>query len=432
MSSITRKFTETNPKQAAFWFLAGFAGSILRSNLQAPGKLIEHGISPIGEIDSPEVIRSMGQLLGPPVVGGNRIRHLKNGHEIFPAMLKAIREAKYSINFETFIYWKGKIGRELAEALAERASAGVEVQVLLDWVGSNRIDKVEIDLMEDAGVVIERYRPVKWYSVSHLNNRTHRKILVVDGRIGYTGGVGVADQWLGDAEDKKHWRDSHFEIVGPAVAQLQSAFMDNWLATHDNVLHGEKYFPKLEDRGDTLSQVFKSSPEEGSGSVRLMYLYALAHARNSVLIASAYFVPDDFVMEALADAVKRGLRVEIIVPGAEIDSDITRAASRASWGKLLEGGVQIYEYQKTMFHCKYIVIDRKFVSVGSTNFDQRSFRLNDECNLNVFDDEFAMEMERVFEEDKSHSELQTLEMWRGRPFIEKATDQLATIVSGQV
>lgn len=416
----------------ALWFLTGFGSAILRSNLQPPGKLIEHGISPAGEIDSPDVIRSMGQLLGPPVVGGNRIRHLKNGHEIFPAMLRAIREAKHSINFETFIYWKGKIGVELAEALAERARAGVEVHVLMDWVGSSRIDKEEIDLMKNAGVVIERYRPAKWYSFSHFNSRTHRKILVIDGKIGYTGGVGVADQWLGNAEDKEHWRDSHFEIVGPAVAQLQSAFLDNWLATHENVLHGERYFPLLEERGNSLSQVFKSSPEEGSGSVRLMYLYALAHARNSVLIASAYFVPDDFVIEELARAVTRGLRVEVIVPGGEIDSEVTRAASRAAWGKLLEAGIQIYEYQKTMFHCKYLVIDRKFVSVGSTNFDQRSFRLNDECNLNVFDSEFAVEMEKVFEEDKAHSELQTLEKWKARPVLAKATDQLASLVSSQV
>ena len=422
---------ESANRNAALWFLAGFGTSLLRQNLQPPGKLIEHEITPVGDVDSPDVIRSMGQLLGPPVIGGNRIRHLKNGNEIFPAMLEAIRKAQHSINFETFIYWKGEIGNELAEALAERARAGVEVQVLLDWVGSSRIDRSEIDCMEKAGVVIERYRPAKWYSLSRLNNRTHRKILVIDGRVGFTGGVGVADQWLGNAEDKDHWRDSHFEITGPAVAQLQSAFLDNWLSTHENVLHGPRYFPVLEDRGDSLSQVFKSSPEEGSGSVRLMYLYALAHAKNSVLIASAYFVPDDYVIEELERAVKRGLRVEVIVPGGEIDTEITRAASRAGWGKLLDAGIQIYEYQHTMFHCKYLVIDRKFVSVGSTNFDQRSFRLNDECNLNVFDPEFALEMEKTFEEDKARSILQTKEMWEKRPLVIKAADQMASLVASQ-
>lgn len=422
---------ESTNRHAALWFLAGYGTSLLRSNLQPPGKLIEHEITPVGDVDSPDVIRSMGQLLGPPVVGGNRIRHLKNGDEIFPAMLEAIRKARHSINFETFIYWKGEIGNELAEALAERARAGVEVQVLLDWVGSNRIDQSEIDCMEKAGVVIERYRPAKWYSLSRLNNRTHRKILVIDGRIGFTGGVGVADQWLGNAEDKDHWRDSHFEITGPAVAQLQSAFLDNWLSTHENVLHGPKYFPELEDRGHSLSQVFKSSPEEGSGSVRLMYLYALAHAKNSVLIASAYFVPDDYVIEELERAVKRGLRVEVIVPGEEIDTELTRAASRAAWGKLLDAGIQIYEYQHTMFHCKYLVIDRKFVSVGSTNFDQRSFRLNDECNLNVFDPDFALEMEKTFEEDKARSVLQTKEMWEKRPLVTKAADHMASLLSSQ-
>ncbi len=416
----------------ALWFMLGAGSSYLRSNIQPSGKLIEHKIEPEGEIDSPEVIRSMGQLLGPPVIGGNRIRHLKNGDEIFPAMLEAIHKAKHSINFETFIYWKGKIGREFAKALAERARAGVEVQVLLDWVGSSRLDNEEIEHMLKAGVVVERYRPVDWHTFSRFNNRTHRKILVIDGQIGFTGGVGVADQWLGDAQDKDHWRDSHFEITGPVVAQLQAAFLDNWLSTHDRVLHGPMYFPELEKRGDSLSQVFKSSPEEGSGSVRLMYLYALAHARESILIASAYFVPDDYVIEELIAAMMRGVKVEVIVPGKEIDTAVTRHASRDCWGDLLDAGVNIYEYQKTMFHCKYLVIDGKFVSVGSTNFDQRSFRLNDECNLNIFDEGIATEMLLTFEDDKANSELQTRDMWRERPVYQKTADKLASIVSGQV
>lgn len=417
---------------SALWFLLGAGSSVIGSNFQAPGKEIEHEITPIGVIDSPEVIRSMGQLLGPPVVSGNRIRHLKNGDEIFPTMLEAIQKAKHSINFETFIYWKGKIGRKFAKALAERARAGVEVQVLLDWVGSSRLDSAEIDLMLKSGVIVERYRPVEWHTLSRFNNRTHRKILVIDGVIGFTGGVGVADQWMGDAQDKNHWRDSHFEIVGPVVAQLQAAFLDNWLSTHERVLHGPKYFPELESRGESLSQVFKSSPEEGSGSVRLMYLFAIAHAQESILIASAYFVPDDFVIEELVRAMMRGVKVEIIVPGEEIDTNVTRFASRACWGDLLDAGVKIYEYQRTMFHCKYLVIDGKFVSVGSTNFDQRSFRLNDECNLNVFDEGLATEMVITFEEDKAHSELQTQEMWRDRPLYEKATNKVAALFSGQV
>lgn len=417
---------------AALWFLLGAGGSLLRANLQGNGKLIDHCVTPQGEIDSPEVIRSMSQLLGPPVIGGNRIRHLKNGQEIFPAMLGAIRKAKYSINFETFIYWKGEIGLEFAKALAERARAGVEVQVLLDWVGSSRLDSEEIDIMLDAGVVVERYRPIEWYHFARFNNRTHRKILVIDGRIGFTGGVGVADQWMGDAEDKDHWRDSHFEVTGPVVAQLQAAFLDNWLATHERVLHGDKYFPELESRGESLAQVFKSSPEEGSDSVRLMYLFALAHAKESIQIASAYFVPDDFVIEELIHAMMRGVSVEIIVPGKEIDTEVTRSASRACWGRLLEAGVKIYEYRTTMYHCKYLVIDGKFVSVGSTNFDQRSFRLNDECNLNVFDEGLATELLTTFEDDKANSELQTLDMWRERPMYEKATDNLAALISSQV
>lgn len=417
---------------APLWFLLGIGSSLLRTNLHAHDRLIDHEVTPIGDIDSLEVIRSMGQLLGPPVIGGNRIRHLKNGQEIFPAMLRAIREAQHSINFETFIYWKGEIGRELACALAERARAGVKVQVLLDWVGSSRLDRNEIESMIEAGVKVERYRPVSWYDLSRMNNRTHRKILVVDGTIGFTGGVGIADQWLGNAEDKDHWRDSHFEITGPVVAQLQAAFLDNWLSTHKKVLHGPHFFPELKPQGETLSQVFKSSPEEGAGSVRLMYLYALAHAQKSILIASAYFVPDDFVIEELARATKRGVRVDVIVPGGEIDSQVTRSASRSNWGKLFEANVRIFEYQGSMFHCKYLIIDQKFVSVGSTNFDQRSFQLNDECNLNVFDEAFAAEMEGVFEEDLKRSVLQTPEEWENRSTLAKATDKLASLISSQV
>lgn len=401
-------------------------------NLKSPGKRIEHEILQAGALDSEVVIRSIGQLLGPPLIEGNKITHLQNGDEIFPEILKSISLAIHTITFETFIYWTGDIGKRLADALVRKANEGVSIHILLDWVGSRRCDAKLIEKMKGAGIQVERYRPLRWYNVSRLNNRTHRKILVIDGITGFTGGVGIADQWEGHAQDSDHWRDSHFKVEGPVVAQLQSAFLDNWNATRPEVLHGDRYFPKLTARGKSLAQVFKSSPEEGSGSVRLMYLYSIAHANKKISIANAYFVPDTHVRKMLIDARNRGVHIEVIVPGPNIDTPLTRRASRAVWGELLKAGVKIYEYQPTMFHCKYMIVDDIWVSVGSTNLDNRSFRLNDECNLNVVDPELAEELSEIFEIDKAGSIEMTLENWLQRPLLEKLVELLAHVMRSQV
>ncbi len=229
--------------------------------------------------------------------------------------------------------------------------------------------------MKDAGVEILKYHPLHWYHLARMNNRTHRKLLVIDGKIGFTGGVGIADNWLGDAQDAEHWRDSHFRIEGPAVAQMQAAFIDNWIKTSGEVLHGEDYFPPLEPAGEHYAQVFKSSSSEGSESVRLMYLLSIASARKNVYIANAYFVPDDLSVQTIVRALQRGVKVKILLPGTRIDTEPVRRASRARWGDLLEAGAEIHEYQPTMYHCKVMIVDDVWVSVGSTNFDSRSFRL---------------------------------------------------------
>ncbi|TMG86909.1 MAG: cardiolipin synthase B, partial [Betaproteobacteria bacterium] len=244
-------------------------------------------------ISDPQFQRSMSALLGPPLVGGNNIDTLLNGNQIFPAMLDAIMHAKKSITFETYIYWSGKIGKRFADALAARARQGVRVHVLLDWVGSNRIDASFLDTMRDAGVEIEKYHPPRWYTLNKLNNRTHRKLLVVDGRLGYTGGVGIDDEWDGNAEDSEHWRDTHFRLEGPAVAQMQAAFVDNWVKITGTVLDGPEYFPAIPATGAELAQVFKSSREGGSESMHLMYLLSTVAATRSIDLAMAYFVPDD-------------------------------------------------------------------------------------------------------------------------------------------
>jgi cardiolipin synthase len=413
-------------------FVTGVLLAIVVANLSSSSKKVERKIEHLYGVREPQFLRSMGSLLGPPIVAGNRVTALCNGDEIFPAMLEAIRGAAKTICFETFIYWSGSIGREFAEALSERAHAGVKVHVMLDWVGSNRIDESLVKLMTDTGVEVRRYHPLRWYNVGRINNRTHRKLLILDGRIGFTGGVGIADKWLGHAQDPEHWRDSHYRLDGPSVAHMQAAFMDNWMETCGEVLHGEEYFPPLEPVGSNPAQLFRSSADDGSESVRLMYLISLASAEHSVRLANSYFVPDSLAVGTLVDAQRRGVAVEIIVPGRHIDQKLVRRASRALWGPLLKAGVAIYEYQPTMYHVKVAIVDEIWTSVGSTNFDNRSFRLNDEANLNVYDARFAEAQARGFEEDKMRARRITLEEWRRRPWRERATDRMAALFRMQL
>ena len=411
---------------------ASYLLSLLVRVLTSREKKIEYSIGHLFSIADEQFVRSMGSLLPPAALGGNKITSLTNGDEFFPAMLDAIRSARQTVTFETFIYWQGEIGRQFAEALVERARAGVKVHVLLDWLGAKKLDRESIDSMKDAGVEVERYHPLRWYNVRRVNNRTHRKLLIVDGKIGFTGGAGIADPWAGRAQDPDHWRDSHFRIEGPVVAQCQAAFMDNWLKTRSRVLHAAEYFPELGPADPSLAQVFMSSPEEGSESARLMYLLSIASAARSVRIASAYFVPDDLSVATLVEARRRGVRVEIIVPGEHVDTDVTRRAGRSRWGPLLEAGVEIYEYRPTMYHCKVMIVDDLWTSVGSTNFDNRSFRLNDEANLNVYDADFARDQIRAFEQDRAQSERVTLEEWKDRAWTEKLKERIAGLLRSQL
>ena len=389
---------------------------------------IEHRYS----VADPQFLRSMGVLLGPPLLPGNRAQILINGDEIFPAMLAAIRSAKKSITFESYIYWKGNIGKQFADALAERARAGVKVHVLLDWAGSHKMDQDYINEMGAAGVQIMKYHQPQWYRFRHLNHRTHRKILVIDGAIGFTGGVGIADEWTGHAQDPDHWRDTHFRVEGPVVAQLQGAFADNWTQTAGDVLHGDDYFPELRSVGTLPGQMFKSSMEGGAESMQLMYMLSLAAASKSIDLSMAYFIPDDLSMDHLVAALKRGVKVRIILPGDHTDSHLVRVVSRSHWGRILKAGGEIYEYQPTMYHCKVLIIDGLWSSVGSTNFDSRSFRLNDEANLNVYDREFAARQTAQFEKDLEKSRRITLAEWENRPLYDKAWGHIVAFFGPQL
>lgn len=405
---------------------------VLAMNFVTPEKKLERRIEHRYDISDPQFRREMSVLLGPAISSGNHVTALQNGDEAFPSMLEAIRGARQSITFETYIYWSGRIGEEFAAALSERARAGIPVAVTIDWVGSLKMDGALLKQMEDAGVRVKRYRPLHWYNLGRLNNRTHRKLLVVDGRIAFTGGIGIADHWLGHAQDPGHWRDSHFRVEGPAAAQFQAAFNDNWIKTTGEIVGGEAFFPSLSPAGEMDAQLFMASPAGGSASMHLMYLMSVAAAASTIDLAASYFVPDDLLISALIAARKRGVRVRIIVPGPHLDSETVRIASKAEWGALLREGVEVHVYQPTMMHAKMLIIDTTLVSVGSTNFDIRSFRLNDEASLNVYNHDFALAMTRVFEDDLVPTIRYTREMWEKRPLKEKLFEKVLLPIKSQL
>ena len=415
-----------------FTALATLAVVLVVQNWSGAEKKLEQQLPRLYESDDGEFRRSLSALLGPQIVEGNKVETLLNGDQIFPSMLAAIRAARSTITFETYIYWSGGIGREFVDALQERARAGVRVHVLLDWVGSLKMEQALVDEMKLAGVQVERFHEPHWTHWNKLNNRTHRKLLVVDGRIGHTGGVGIADHWRGQARNPGEWRDSHFRVEGPVVAQMQSVFLDNWMRATGVVLHGDAYFPALKPAGDLAAQMFSSSPSGGSESMQLMYQLAITAAKRSIDLANSYFVPDDMTIRTLVDAARRGVKVRVIVPSGHIDSEVVRKASRASWGPMLQAGIEIAEFQPTMFHVKGLVVDGAFSSVGSTNFDNRSFRLNDEANLNVLNREFGAIQQRVFDQDWALSRRITLGEWQARPWTERLLEQLASLLNSQL
>ena len=377
-------------------------------------------------------LQTMHALTGSPIVDGNRVEVLRNGVQIFPSMLAAIREAQKTINMEFYIYWDGEVGRQFAEALAERARAGVQIKIILDSVGSAQMSQWLIDFMTRNGIDLEWYHPLRWYTLQRFNHRTHRKLMVVDGSVGFSGGVGIADEWLGDADTKDHWRDTVVRIEGPVVSQLQFAFMDNWVKSRGELLTGLDYFPSVEPRGNHRTQVIKSSPSEGSSAVKLLYIVSIVSATKSIYISNAYFVPDSDTLRALEGAVRRGVDVRLIVPGEHTDVPIVRQASRMQYEKLLRRGIRIFEFQPTMMHAKTMVVDGIWSTVGSSNFDDRSFRLNDEVNVNVYDEEIAAQMQRMFSADLARCEEIKLSKWFRRPRWSKIKESIADLLKPQL
>jgi cardiolipin synthase len=377
-------------------------------------------------------LQTMYALTGASMSEGNRVDVLKNGDEFFPSMLEAIRSAKKTINLEFYIYWDGEIGRVFAEALAERARAGVAVKVILDAVGSAQMSQTLINFLERNGIAVEWYHPLRWYTISRFNHRTHRKLLIVDGKVGFSGGVGIADEWLGNADSKDHWRDTVARVEGPVVTQMQFAFMDNWVKSRGELLTGLDYFPELQPTGSHMAQIIKSSPSEGISTVKLLYVVSIVSATKSIYISNAYFVPDRDTVRALEGAVRRGVDVRVIVPGEHTDVPIVREASRWQYEMLLGRGIRIFEYQPTMMHAKTMVVDGIWSTIGSSNFDDRSFRLNDEVNVNIYDEGTAQKMEAMFMDDLKVSEEITRRKWIKRPFFSRVKEYVADVLKPQL
>jgi len=367
-------------------------------------------------VDSPQFRRSL-EVLGTEMVPHNRAVILQNGVEFFPAMLDAIRAARSSVNMEMFIFNKGEIAAEFARALAAKAQEGVEVRLLLDDWGSHPGELEEV--MKKAGVNLQWYKPLRIYSIYRVGNRTHRKILTIDGRIGFTGGVGIDDRWMGDARNPKEWRETMVQIEGPVVAQLQSIFTEDWVHTTGEVLHGEKQFPPTPPAGEVLAQAISASRSDASSMAKLLYYMAIQAARKSIWIENAYFVPDGQIRRGLVHAVARGVDVRVLVPGPHIDIPIVRMASQFHYGELLDGGVHMYEYQPTMMHNKVMVVDGIWTTIGSINFVNRSMKKNAEANVAIYDRGFAEIVSNTILADIEKSELFTKRMWKKRGVLSR-------------
>jgi cardiolipin synthase len=373
--------------------------------------------------------RMVEALTVAPLRQGNRMTVLRNGAEIFPAMLAAIRSATRTINFATYVYWTGSIAPEFAHALAERAEHGVEVNVLLDAVGAARMDRSLVALLEGAGATVAWFRPPRWYTLHKQNNRTHRKILVVDGRIGFTGGVGIAEEWTGDCEDPDHWRDTHIRVEGPAVRDLLGGFLDNWAEATQCILSGPDHLPDIRGvDGGVPAQVTRSTAEKGSTDAEQLFYAAIACARERIWLTTAYFAPRRAFVEALCDAAGRGVDARVLANGPHIDKRAVRQAGRRSYDRLLACGVRLFEYQRTMLHAKTLVVDSAWATVGSINCDNRSFALNDELNLSTRDPAIAAELEKHFLADLDDARELDLAAWRARGPLVRARELGAALI----
>lgn len=374
----------------------------------------------------------MEQSLGVPFTSGNRIEILKNGDEIFPSMLQAIREAKERIEFLTFVYWTGNIAREFAQALSNKAEEGVEVFVILDSFGAAKMPEKLFELMKASGVQIEWFRPLPQWKIWKIDNRTHRKVLICDGEVAFTGGVGIAEEWEGDARKESEWRDTHFRIEGPAVFGLQAAFMENWIETGRELKFDHSIKGDPDPGQKTAVQVIRTSASVRWSDIVMLYQGLIKMAQTSIRITTAYFNPNNVIIDLLREASQRGVDVQIMVPGQNIDKHVARIAGDDSFEPLLNSDVKLWYYQKTMLHTKIITIDGVLSCVGSANFNHRSMLKDDEVNVVILDEGITARLNADFEEDLSYCEKVKKGSWKKRSLLRRAAEKLTGLINRQI
>jgi cardiolipin synthase A/B len=377
--------------------------------------------------------RTLEGTIGVPATEGNALDVLRNGNQIFPAMLESIAGAQHTIDMLTFVYWRGEIGTTFAEELAERAHAGVRVRLLLDAWGAQAIDRSLTTMMDEAGVHIRWFRPLSRMQIHKANHRTHRKVLIVDEEIGFTGGVGIADEWNGDARNEREWRDTHFRIRGPAVDGLRAAFLDNWVEIDDVLFQSEvDRFPEQPQPGSTLVQCVRGASEAGWSDISTLFLGLFQLARERIRIATAYFVPDTQLNERLISAAERGVQVEILLPGRHADKRFVQLAGESSYERLLESGVRIWNFQPSMIHAKVMTVDGVVANIGSANLNARSTELDEEINLVAFDPVLVRTLDEQFGDDLERSEQIVPGRWTDRSIAQRAFERAAGIFRHEI
>lgn len=381
-----------------------------------------------------EWTRQLAALLGTPPTEGNSVDVLRNGVEIFPAMLTAIEDARQSVDIVTFVYWRGDIARRFATALADAADRGCRVRVLLDAVGARKLDDELIEMMEHAGCDVRWFRPLVDGGVPEIgtaNHRTHRKILICDSEVAFTGGVGIADEWDGDARNPDEWRDTHIRVQGPAVAGLQAGFVDNWADQVDDEFDPLAESPAAaQPAGNSRLMVVRGSAETGASELWRLMLTLISGASERVRIASAYFNPDERLLETLRQASLRGVEVQILVPGRHADKRFVRLAGEACYAELLEAGIDVRTYDTSMMHAKIVTVDRTLATIGSTNFNQRSTRLDEETNVVIIDRHVVSVLDEHFEHDLGSSTVVDPTEWSERGAIQRLGERVVGAVSG--
>jgi cardiolipin synthase A/B len=417
------------------WIAIVFLGFMLVLALFEPALPYKVTAIPSEPLDSPGFQRLLASLAGSHGHEGCKVEVLTNGEVYYEAELAAIRQARHSVNLEAYIFQKGELTRRFLEALTERARAGVRVNLVLDAIGAFLTRDAYFAELRAAGGRVYFYHPITWYSLPRINNRTHRELIVIDGRIGFVGGAGFADHWLLPHGRKKRprWRDTMFRVEGRIVRDLQSVFAENWLESSGDLLTDSGYFPPLEDTGDVEAMVVCSTPTTGrSARNRMVYQTLLASARQTIEITTPYFLPDRSACNEMVRAIReRGVAVTILTPGQHSDHLLTRRSSRRLYGPLLKAGAKIFEYEPTMLHAKVLVIDAKWTVVGSTNFDHRSFGINDEVNLASFDETLAARLQEDFRSDLRESRRITYRKWYRRPLTERAHELLGWLLERQ-